>query len=117
MSDLSDVLHDCLSSFQGLDHSAGVCCFDRDAAVAYLLSERSGLRIVLADEPEPHCIQPPDEPGLVAYEVEVVPHDWANDGQGWSKGRGTPEEVAKTLREYAAQVEFFTAPDDREEQQ
>lgn len=42
---VADVLHDCLSSFQGLDHGEGVCCFDREAAVAYLLSPASGLRI------------------------------------------------------------------------
>lgn len=46
---IADVLHDCLSSFQGLDHSEGVCCFDRDAAVEYLLSPASGLRIEVDD--------------------------------------------------------------------
>lgn len=46
---VADVLHDCLSSFQGLDHSEGVCCFDRDAAVEYLLSPASGLRIEVAE--------------------------------------------------------------------
>ncbi len=42
---VAEVLHDCLSSFQGrLDHE-GACCFDRHAAVEYLLSEASGLTI------------------------------------------------------------------------
>lgn len=47
---LADVLHDCLSSFQGLDHSEGVCCFDRERAVEYLLSPSSGLMISLSDD-------------------------------------------------------------------
>lgn len=44
---VADVIHDCLSSFQGPDHDGG---FDRAGAVAYLLSEASGLRITLADD-------------------------------------------------------------------
>lgn len=46
---IKDVLHDCLSSFQGLDHGEGVCCFDRDAAVEYLMSPASGLTITVED--------------------------------------------------------------------
>jgi hypothetical protein len=43
---VADVLHDCLSSFQG--HN-GVD-FDREAAVQYLLSPASGLRVLLSDD-------------------------------------------------------------------
>jgi hypothetical protein len=54
-------------------------------------------------------LKPPTEAGMVAYEVEVLPHDWPNDGLGWEKGTGTPAEVAAALRGYASQVEFFTS--------
>lgn len=47
---IADVLQDCLSSFQGRVQHDGVCCFDRDAAVDYLLSEHSGLTITLSDD-------------------------------------------------------------------
>lgn len=55
-------------------------------------------------------VDAPTEPGQVAFEIEVVPHDWPNDGMGWHKGRDTPERVAATLRHYADQVESFTPP-------
>jgi hypothetical protein len=60
-------------------------------------------------------LEAPKKPGLVAYEIEVLPHDWPNDGLGWEKGVGTPSEVAAALRAYANQVEYFTAVEGTEE--
>lgn len=58
----------------------------------------------------PRVLEPPTEPGHVEFEIEVVPHDWPNDGMGWHKGRDTPDRVASILRHYADQVESFTPP-------
>lgn len=58
----------------------------------------------------PKVLHAPDEAGMVAFEVEIVPHDEANDGRGWHKGYDTPARVARILRDYASQVEHFTAP-------
>ena len=55
-------------------------------------------------------LEPPIEPGMVRYVVEVVPHAWATDGMAWEAGTQAPAEVARALRAIADQVEYFTAP-------
>jgi hypothetical protein len=55
-------------------------------------------------------LEPPTEPGMVRYVVEVMPHDWANDGLAWESGTQSPADVARALRSIADQVEYFTAP-------
>lgn len=51
----------------------------------------------------------PREPGLVAFEVEVVPHFAGSNGQGWHAGTLPAEDVAAILRDYAEQVEGWTS--------
>jgi hypothetical protein len=55
-------------------------------------------------------VKAPAEPGMVAFEIEAVPHDPGNDGELWHKGTLPPAHVAQIFRDYAKQVETFTAP-------
>lgn len=55
-------------------------------------------------------LEPPAEPGMVRYMVEVVPHGWATEGQAWEIGTQAPADVARALRAIADQVEYFTPP-------
>lgn len=55
-------------------------------------------------------LEPPTEPGMVRYSVEVIPHAWATEGLAWETGTQTPADVARALRSIADQVEYFTPP-------
>lgn len=86
-------------------------CIDPSAgAEDVLVLTRAELAERLSESQATRAVEPPAEPGHVAFEVEIVPHDWPNDGMGWHKGHDTPERVAATLRHYADQVESFTPP-------
>lgn len=77
---------------------------DRETA---LREHAEGLIAWEAEMPRPsneEAMTAPDEPGMVRFRIEAVPHDWPNEGTLWHIGTLPPHAVAAIFRQYADQV-------------